>query len=96
MTTRIGLGTILGQLRNLPFEIIARIKEEANLTKRLERLRTTVNLWIEDEKTWMISASLQDYPRLFDRADFLSWMREFAEGVLNVRRQENRIRRLRE
>ena len=48
MTTRIGLGTILGPLRHLPIEIIARIKEEADLTKRLEKINRWVNMWISD------------------------------------------------
>ena len=99
MTTRIGLGTILGQLQLLPIEIIARIKDLISLellTKRLKQMRVTANLWINNERTWMVAAGIHEDLRLFERDDFVSWMREGAEGVLDVRRQENRIRRLRE
>ena len=99
MTTRIGLGTILGQLQLLPIEIIARIKDLISLellTKRLKQMRVTANLWINNERTWMVTAGIHEDLRLFERDDFVSWMREGAEGVLDVRRQENRIRRLRE
>ena len=99
MTTRIGLGTILGQLQLLPIEIIARIKDLISLellTKRLKQMRVTANLWIENERTWMVTAGIHEDLRLFERDDFVSWMREGAEGMLDVRRQEDRIRRLRE
>ena len=99
MTTRIGLGTILGQLQLLPIEIIARIKDLISLellTKRLKQMRVTANLWINNERTWMVTAGIHEDLRLFERDDFVSWMREGVEGVLDVRRQENRIRRLRE
>ena len=99
MTTRIGLGTILGQLQLLPIEIIARIKDFINLellTKRLKQMRVTANLWIENERTWMVTAGIHEDLQLFERDDFVSWMREGAEGMLDVRRQEDRIRRLRE
>ena len=99
MTTRIGLGTILGQLRHLPIEIIARIKDLISLellTKRLKQMRVTANLWINNERTWMVTAGIHEDLRLFERDDFVSWMREGAEGMLDVRRQEDRIRRLRE
>ena len=81
--TRLGLGTILGPLRHLPIEIIARIKEEANLTKRLEKINRWVNVWIED---------LTVGPWVLDN----DWTELFAEAVLTIRRQENSIRRLRE
>ena len=87
MTTRLGLGSILGQLRHLPIEIIARIKEEADLTKRLEKLNRWVNNWIEE---------LAGGPFRRDFSDGTFWTKHFAYGVLNVRRQENSIRRLRE
>jgi len=104
MTTRIGLGTILGQLQLLPIEIIARIKDLINLellTKRLKQMRVTSNLWINHERTGSVSAGIHEYQqaRLFGSfgwPDFLDWMREGAEGMLDVRRQEDRIRRLRE
>ena len=99
MTTRIGLGTILGQLQLLPIEIIARIKDLISLellTKRLKQMRVTANLWINNERTWMVTAGIHEDLRLFERDDFVSWMREGAEGMLDVRRQEDRIRRLRE
>ena len=87
MTTRIGLGTILGQLRHLPIEIIARIKEEANLTVRLEKLNRWVNNMASDVDDWITDDSYRAHPD-----DALGWVREFAKGVLNVRRQEDSIR----
>jgi hypothetical protein len=59
-------------------------------------MRVTANLWINNERTWMVTAGIHEDLRLFERDDFVSWMREGVEGVLDVRRQENRIRRLRE
>ena len=83
MTTRIGLGSILGQLRHLPIEIIARINEEADLTKRLEKINRWVNVWIED---------LTVGPWVLDN----DWTELFANGVKTIRQRENSIRRLRE
>lgn len=104
MTTRIGLGTILGQLQLLPIEIIARIKDLINLellTKRLKQARVTANLWINHELTGSVSEGDHEYQnaRLFASfgwSSFLEHMREGVEGILDVRRQEDRIRRLRE
>ena len=83
MTTRIGLGSILGQLRHLPIEIIARINEEADLTKRLERINRWVNVWIED---------LTVGPWVLDN----DWTELFTQGVLHLRGLENRLRRIQE
>ena len=88
MTTRIGLGSILGQLRHLPIEIIARIKEEANLTKRLEKISRWVNHWVIDVDDWI--AEWRDVD------DALFWVLELVKGVVTIRRNENSIRRLRE
>ena len=89
MTTRIGLGTILGPLRHLPSEIIARIKQEADLTKRLKKINRWVNLWVSDVDTWMTADFL-------DGSGFLFWIEHFARVVMDVKRYENGIRRLRE
>ena len=59
MTTRIGLGSILGQLRHLPIEIIARIKEEADLTKRLEKISRWLNHWVSDVEDWISSEHIR-------------------------------------
>ena len=91
MTTRLGLGTILGQLRHLPSEIIARIKEEADLTKRLEKISRWVNNMVSDVDDWITADPFRAHPD-----DALFYVRELARGVLNIRRQENGIRRLRE
>jgi hypothetical protein len=65
MTTRIGLGTILGPLWHLPIEVIARIKEEANLTKRLKKISRRVNRWVEDSDTWITADFLNGDDGLF-------------------------------
>ena len=86
--TRLGLGTILGPLRHLPIEIIARIKEEADLTTRLEKISRWVNHWVRDVDDWI--AEWRDVD------DALFWVLELVKGVVTIRRNENSIRRLRE
>ena len=85
MTTRIGLGSILGQLRHLPIEIIARIKEEADITKKLEKISRIVNRWVLDVEDWMHNTD-----------DAIDWVLGLAKGVKTIRQRENSIRRLRE
>ena len=88
MTTRIGLGSILGQLRHLPIEIIARINEEANLTKRLEKISRWVNHWVIDVNGWIVEWREVD--------DAFFWVLNLVKGVRTIRRNEHSIRRLRE
>ena len=85
MTTRINLGTILGPLRHLPIEIIARIREEADITRRLEHINRAMNHWVSDVADWI------NHPD-----DIVDWVLGLVNGVNRIRRRENSIRRLRE
>ena len=88
MTMRINLGTILGPLRHLPIEIIARIREEAAITRRLEHIVRVMNHWIQD---------VADYINpLVHPDETVDWVLGLVQGVNRIRQRENSIRRLRE
>ena len=86
--TRLGFGTIEGPMRHLPREILKHILS-IDIVRRVKKMTRYVNLLVSDTNDWLSGDPFQVHPD-----DAIHWVLQLVKGVVNIRRNENWLRRI--